>query len=576
VMARTPSPLDQSIEEPLWFGPDERPLFGWLARPQGKSVRGGVLLAPPVGREMHAARRALRHVALSMAARGFVTLRFDYYGTGDSSGALDDPELGRGFVDSVAEAAAHLRSLGLEPISAIGMRLGATVVGVAAATHGVQFSSVVLWDPCESGRSYLRELSALEALRREGMTIDSDGPVETPEFVFTRQAALELRALRLSDPGPGSIANQVLVVSRADRAISGKLRDRLDREEVHWLTTSEQGALLDVEPRLAVLPGPSADQIMAWLDQSPSPDETFEVRAARSSALVAHEPGRLAVRERCVQLGSHLLFGIVSEPVGGASGPWIVFLNVSNGEHTGPSRLWVELSRRWAGRGLRCVRIDFEGIGDSPWVPGQPQPHVYDQGRVSDAAEVMRVLSPEDPSNSVFVGLCSGAFLGLEAALALQSRAACAINPPIGMDVLHAAVRLGGSRRRALRALATLLKEAVERLRWVAAGAWELCRMLLPSTVAADLLVSVADRGSEVLVLASYEDRSPSTAPVLRTINSYPFVASKGYDVEWIEGLDHGMHAADGRARTVDSLDRYVLGRFATATPLPSTRPTSN
>jgi len=61
---------------------------------------------------------------------------------------------------------------------------GATLLGVAAAERDAQFTSLVLWDPCESGRSYLRELSALEGLRRESYEANPDGSVETSEFVF--------------------------------------------------------------------------------------------------------------------------------------------------------------------------------------------------------------------------------------------------------------------------------------------------------------------------------------------------------------------------------------------------------
>src|SRR5665213_1134337 len=79
-----------TIEEPLWFGPEQRPLFGWLTWPAGGHARGGVLCAPPIGREARAGRRAVRSLALSLAQQGFVTLRFDYDGTGDSSGDFND------------------------------------------------------------------------------------------------------------------------------------------------------------------------------------------------------------------------------------------------------------------------------------------------------------------------------------------------------------------------------------------------------------------------------------------------------------------------------------------------------
>src|SRR5664280_3368828 len=94
-------------------------------------------------------------------------------------------------------------------------------------------------DRCESGRSYLRELGALEALRRNDVQFDTNAPIETSEFVFTQQAADDLRRLNLANLGPGPLADRVLVVSRDDRPISKKLSERLDQEDIKWETTSE-------------------------------------------------------------------------------------------------------------------------------------------------------------------------------------------------------------------------------------------------------------------------------------------------------------------------------------------------
>ena len=42
-----------------------------------------------------------------------------------------------------------------------------------------------------------------------------------------------------------------------------------------------------------------------------------------------------------------------------------VLLNAGALRRIGPNRTWVELSRRWAARGVPTVRMDLEGIGDS-------------------------------------------------------------------------------------------------------------------------------------------------------------------------------------------------------------------
>lgn len=552
------------LQEPLWFGPPDRPLFGWLTRPTNALAHGGVVLAPPIGREAFPARHALRRLAELLASAGFVTLRFDYEGTGDSSGNFDDPDRDRAWVDSLVDATALLRSFGLESISAVGMRLGATLVGVAANLHDLHFSSVVLWDPCETGRSYLRELSTLEALRRENYQVDANGSVETSEFVFTQQAAHELRQLSLSDPRSRAMAERVLVVAREDRVISEKLHARLEQENVDWETTSEQGLMLDVPVHLAVMPDQTMERVTHWLSSASSSGAPFAASCGNKSAVVARENDMSQVVERSVNLGPCQLFAMVSEPLTGAHGPWIVLLHSVNDDHTGRARQWVELSRRWAGFGLRCVRLDFVGYGESPWFADQENRQLYDQAWLSDTIEAVRSLSPQDPSNSVFIGLCSGAYVAVESALSLRARGVCAINPSVISDYMHVVLRLEKSRWSSLRALAVQIKKLPFRHQWVAATFAQMGQMLLPSKYSKDVLSKLVDGGTDVLVLASTDDLTPRPrTPLLRSIDIRRLGKSKSYEVEFIPGLDHGAHNAEGRIRAMATLDRYVLEHFA-------------
>ena len=273
-------------ERPIWFGPPSRPLFGWLATPRDGQARGGVLLAPPVGREARAARRALRRTAMTLAAQGFVTLRFDYRGTGDSSGDLEEPDLDRAWIDSVTSAVALLRSCELDSVSAIAMRLGATIVGAAVDASELSLASLVLWDPCDSGRSYLRELGALEALRRERHEGAVDGSVETAEYVFSALSAEAIRRLRLSTVERSPLAERMLVLARPDRPLPDKLRARLEREHVEWEVAADQGPMLDVDPLHAVVPQHSMERVVDWLSAPSS------VRRA-SSTSSADEPPRV-------------------------------------------------------------------------------------------------------------------------------------------------------------------------------------------------------------------------------------------------------------------------------------------
>ena len=135
------------------------------------------------------------------------------------------------------------------------------------------------------------------------------------------------------------------------------------------------------------------------------------------------------VRERAVRLGEIGLFAITTEPDGGGSGPWMMFLNVATEHHIGPGRLWVDLARQWARHGIRSVRFDISGVGDSPVHPGQTESVTYARELFDDLPELASGVSPDDPSDTVFIGLCSGGYGALEAAMALGARGAYVFNP---------------------------------------------------------------------------------------------------------------------------------------------------
>jgi pimeloyl-ACP methyl ester carboxylesterase len=97
-----------------------------------------------------------------------------------------------------------------------------------------------------------------------------------------------------------------------------------------------------------------------------------------------------------------------------------VLLNAGAIRRIGPNRMWVELARRWAARGVPSLRLDLEGLGDSDG----------DDARFSDVAElyipqlVDQVQTAIDVVEAqgvaqrfVLVGLCSGAYWSFHGAL---------------------------------------------------------------------------------------------------------------------------------------------------------------
>jgi len=123
---------------------------------------------------------------------------------------------------------------------------------------------------------------------------------------------------------------------------------------------------------------------------------------------VSDRPGD-GVQERIAHFGRpKTLCGVTSLPP--ASQPVraqaVVIVNVGVIHRVGPSRLHVQLARRFAGDGFVTLRFDFSGIGDS-----DPRPErVVPDGVRQDMNDALSYLQTTVNATSfVLVGLCSGA-----------------------------------------------------------------------------------------------------------------------------------------------------------------------
>ena len=146
----------------LHFG---RGLYGIQMTPLPAPI-GTAVICPPYGWEYMRTHWALRQTAIELVRRGWAVLRFDYRGTGDSAGEVDDRTGLDDFVEDIEQAAAHIRSPGV-PLVLVGARLGAALA-VQAASRGTGAERLVLWDPVVSGRHHLETISSINSryLRR--------------------------------------------------------------------------------------------------------------------------------------------------------------------------------------------------------------------------------------------------------------------------------------------------------------------------------------------------------------------------------------------------------------------------
>jgi len=138
---------------PFYFGTPERRLFG-VYDPPNKNVASAhaVVLCHPTGDEHIHAYRTMRQLAHKLSNAGMHVLRFDYYGTGDSSGETGDANMSGSCAD-IKTAVAELKDMSHAlRISLIGMRLGANMAARVAVDEPSEIAGVTLWEPLTTAR----------------------------------------------------------------------------------------------------------------------------------------------------------------------------------------------------------------------------------------------------------------------------------------------------------------------------------------------------------------------------------------------------------------------------------------
>jgi dienelactone hydrolase len=422
------------MDFPLWFGPEDRSLFAVASVPDEGRAFGAVVLCPPLGLEGVCARRTFTTLGRALARVGILAIRFDYDGTGDSVGSNEDPDRVAAWERGVRQAVDLARRSGTARVAVVGMRLGATLAASALsdAGGGGPVDGLVLWDPCGSGRSYLRAQRALHFFGLDHSGPD-DGSVEAPGVVFGAETVAALNSLDLGTV-EGQLAGRILVLARENQSHgSSALKRFATARPVESRTAHGQERLVDVEPFAAEIPLPDVAAITAWLSDTLAGVRVAVSVPSRDDAVVGVGDAGPII-ERVVSMGPLGLFGMATEPqwtdtAVRVESPPAIFLNSGVIDHTGPARLWVDLGRRWAEQGLRSVRCDLSGLGDSPGRPGQPVDVASAPEALQDILDVAAAVSPDDPANVVLVGLCSGGYHAIEGALALGARGVCAINP---------------------------------------------------------------------------------------------------------------------------------------------------
>jgi pimeloyl-ACP methyl ester carboxylesterase len=577
-MTRT-SPV---LAHPVWLGHARTPAFGWWHGPADRRARAGVLLCPPLGFDYLQSHPALRLLANELARQRFCVIRFDYNGMGDSAGGRAEARVST-WAATARSAIALLRQSGLVDVCVVGMRFGALFAAIAA-DRDLDVDQLVLWDPCATGRSFLAEERALARLSGPGgSTTFEDGALDAPGIVYDAATMADIEQMSIGQCSR-PLSRRMLVLERADRPRTATLDDEaFAREGVAHLEAFDQADLMDRVAPDQELPAKAIRHIVDWLSEGArKPVRTVGVPEAGGQTVIGTDTLGNPVTETPVTVPPVGLFGVLTEPDSGhasRSTPLVMLLNAGNQHHVGPSRAWVDLSRRFAAAGIRSLRLDLSGLGDSQFRrPGESRMNCNKPDGFDDVFDAVLWGCPDDPSNVVLIGLCSSGYQALESGILLRARGVVALNPAISF--VPAERQLGqplDPRRRIL-----LPKDEVAqtfrkdgrlgelRERWPDL-AWRTRILMSPSRRSGKWLAELVRQGTNTFIICGDSEIRPIRQG-LSAVGLHRLRRGGLLSLEHVPRLDHALLFAAQRRTVLGMVTDHVLLHTQRATDGPDAR----
>jgi alpha-beta hydrolase superfamily lysophospholipase len=524
-----------TTEVPTFFGPSDSPLFGVVHLPVDNQIRGGVLICGSLGKEGMNSVRLHRILADSLARRGFGVLHFDYLGLGDSAYAQVRDDAVANWVASVGHALDYLTLIGAESTTAIGIRAGCLILNeYLAQSHTV--NRVVYLDPYGTGRRYLREHTTLFRLSA-GDDAPKPGEVSIIGGRLSDRAAAEFAALRMgANPVSAHGVDNVLLVGRPAET-DKRVTALASAEGVDSIIT---GGLPEcARPKELLLPVPftAVDSIIDWIDgNAPTRTHRAVPQYLTTVTMPAEGTDGVDVFESIERIEPNGLFAVRTLPRRRSPAPakTVLFFVTAHDLHVGPTREWVELSRRIAAAGSQALRWDPAGQGLSGQINRDPWRKTFSKADITDSIAVARHAC-QDASELKLVGTCSGAWYAAQAARNIGAQSAILVNLQnwnwrvtstllwrwsLRKKTLHANAASdtgGGPSESRTERLKTLLKSPREPTksfmhnhlpRYVLRVLSWVGLVWLPE----DVLTTLAHRGTDVTVIASPEDAERFTA----------------------------------------------------------------
>ncbi len=407
-----------SSSVPVYIPSERSTIAALLTPPAGQASGLAVLVCAPWGWDEVASYRARREWAERLAEAGHSVLRFDLPGIGDSSGSPRDPDQLGAWRSAIRDCARWLRkSTASTEVVALGLGFGG-LLARDAISSGAPIEQLILWGAPARGRNFVRETRAFAGMQRWDQDEKAaDGGIEAGGFVLSAETLEAISEWQAPPPGRG--LRRVLLLARDGVAVDKKTRESFEATVDDVVEEAGDGWGDFVEhPERSVLPEAVAATVADWLVAG-VPEDAGAGAPALPGPQVA-ELGSIEERPWGPRRDFGDIFGVLAGPAeSDEGGRAVVFLNAGAVRHSGPDRLWVELSRAAAEQGLRSLRVDLEGIGETDG-ESLGRGHVGEFYAARFERQVGTVLNSLESSGVgrrfMVVGLCAGGYWGYRVA----------------------------------------------------------------------------------------------------------------------------------------------------------------
>lgn len=233
-------------------------------------VQGSVLLCNPLFAEANHVHWAYRQLANRLAADGYMVLRFDYFGCGNSLGEDEDGSVDE-WLRNIKSASAYLcEASGHTLISMVGYRFGAAL---ASMTESFDVDQLILWEPVFHGADQVRHLDSKYSAAVKGLNGFRPNPTtkqssEITGFTFTRTLRDELTQFQFAYTGSAANSRQIKVVSQHQAVQNDSSIHLLESEhnDVAFIHVDDSAPSIDaLDEQAAWLPGKSLTQVVSLI-----------------------------------------------------------------------------------------------------------------------------------------------------------------------------------------------------------------------------------------------------------------------------------------------------------------------